>query len=162
VDANQIARLFADSQWAQIASQIDTGTETPSNSRALIVFNPTSNAHSGIALFHVDMPWRDGRELPSILVKHLATAVFCNSGITHPRVSPAVSGQTHGRIQFEIWFKVSEIPAEGWDTYIAEYESNDAQSHSNGNLPAANLKLTVVETTRHEGKLSPRFSVNKS
>jgi len=142
------AQLFAEHRWDEIASRIDTGTTNPDSSRALIVFNTTSEPLSGIAVFHVDMPWRDGRELQGIQVSHLLSQRVCISSISEPIFSG-------GRIMFDLCFEVVDIPALGWDTYIAEYVETATNKLST--LHPNTVDLVVHETPRHTGSLSPKY-----
>jgi hypothetical protein len=168
VNAGDIARLFDEAQYEQIALNIDTGTDDAETSRALIVFNPTSLAVSGIAVFHVDMPWPAGRVLPSIGVTHLDQTVqsslsiptFLPARIAAAVGPPAVGTKELGRLIFDLRFEVHDVPANGWDTYIAKYGPDSPADKDSIPHPVQPISaLAVVETTRHHGVLDPRWTL---
>lgn len=149
--SDDLQRLFSEQRWDEIASQIDTGTENFDNSRALIVFNSTDKPVSGIACFHVDMPWRRDKILPAIDIYHFLTnqATRCRYSLT-PGFMPA-----DRRLVFDLSFEVKDIPALGWDTYIAEY----VEKVKTPRLNAEDWidSLIVAETLRHPGEYPPRW-----
>ena len=159
--------LFADPGTLRaIAARIDTGIANPETSRALIVFNPADTPASGIAVFDVDMRWRDGQPLPPLRLSRLVTGASCRSRITPPEFTASNGEAQKGRIHFQILFEVEEISATGWDTYIAEYLDTSATPDPARQLidstDSAVLDLKVFETTRHLGDLPPRSAVSSS
>ena len=133
-----------------IAERINTGTENPETSRALVVFNLISQPQSGIAVFRASMSWPRDVPLPPVVVTD-------GDGLAAPS---ALREMTQGadakgcadRVQlgFAIYFAADAVPANGWRTYIASYTNAPLIELENA-LP--NTDLVVVETTRHGGDL---------
>jgi hypothetical protein len=135
---------------SSVARRINTGTDNPETSRALIVFNLTSKPLSGAAVFRASMSWPRERSLPPVVVTD-------GEGIP---IASALREMTQGadskgradrvQLSFALYFTVKDVPANGWCTYLAAY----------ANTPAFALEdfietpgLVVVETTRHRGDL---------
>lgn len=137
------------SDLAAIAERIHTGLDSPETSRALVVFNQTEQSVSGVAVFHASMSWPRDLPLPPVVVTDEGKAV--SSAVRDMTDGPDAKGR-HDRCQlrFSLCFAVSDVPANGWRTYIASYVE----------VPAPPLEdfvetpgLVVVETTRHGGGL---------
>ncbi len=133
-----------------IAERVNTGTENPDTSRALVVFNLTSTPQSGVAVFRASMSWPGDVPLPPVSVTDTEGALV-PSAIREMQEGPDTKGRA-GRVQlsFALCFAVSDVPANGWRAYIASYTD----------VPILTLEdfvetpgLTVVETTRHGGEL---------
>lgn len=136
---------------AAIADRIHTGADSPDTSRALVVFNQTDLPVSGVAVFRAAMSWPRDLSLPPVVVMGEGHRV--PSAIQDLMEGPDAKGRSnHRHLTFSLYFVVSDVPANGWRTYIAAY--TDA--------PAPALKdfvetpgLVVVETIRHGGDLPP-------
>jgi hypothetical protein len=142
--------LFPQELLSALVHRIDTGTDSLDMSRALVVFNLTPQSQSGVAVFRASMSWPRDVPLPPVV-------------ITDSDVRPvpsAIRDMTQGldakgradRVQlgFAIYFMVTDVPTNGWRTYIATY--TDAPSPELENAPP-NADLIVMETTRHSGDL---------
>ncbi|MCW3061816.1 MAG: hypothetical protein JWQ02_3637 [Capsulimonas sp.] len=137
----------------QTAENIDTGLDAPETSRALVVFNATDEALSGNAVYHAQMSWKRGAELPPIAVTQL-------DGQTVPSwVSPVQRDEDErGRldreqIAFDISFAVTDVPANGWKTYLAWFTDQAPSKKFDEDLRKPHTGLLVIETTRHGGHL---------
>ena len=136
-----------------IAERINTGTENPDTSRALVVFNCTSQTLSGVAVFRASFSWPRAVVFPAVVV----IDSLGNEVISRPHNlenKPDTKGR-HDRwqISFDLRFLVSNIPAQGWHTYYALYADVPDQrvlAPENAETPG----LVVVETTRHGGDLA--------
>lgn len=132
------------------AERINTGTENPSTSRALVVFNSTSQTLSGVAIFQASMAWPRETPLPPVSITD-ADGAAVSSAIRERQTGPDAKGRADRvQLSFALCFAVSDVPANGWRTYIASY----------ADAPALVLEdfvetpgLIVVETTRHGGDL---------
>lgn len=136
-----------------VAERINTGTSAPDTSRALVVFNLTDEPIAGPAVFHAFMSWPVGTPLPPVAVMDM-DGTRVTSSITDWTEGPDAKGRADRRqLSFAIRFAVSDVPAQGWRTYIAAYVSEPVPN------PNADLTetagLVVLETTRHEGDLPP-------
>ncbi|BDI32243.1 hypothetical protein CCAX7_42940 [Capsulimonas corticalis] len=134
----------------QTAEKVDTGTEASETSRAFVVFNTTRAPLTGTAVFHAEMSWPRGADLPPIAVTEMA-------GRPVPRVVGDVlrSEDERGRpdrerIAFDIRFAVTDVPANGWKTYLAWFTEDPAPPNA-ADLPEAETGLIAIETTRHGG-----------
>ncbi len=132
------------------AERIHTGTDSPEASRALVVFNSTSQPLSGIAVFRASMAWPRDVLLPPVSVTD-TEGVMVPSAVREMQTGPDAKGRAD-RVQllFALCFAVSDVPANGWRTYVASYTD----------VPTLTLEdfaetsgLIVVETTRHSGGL---------
>ena len=134
-----------------VVCRINTGTENPDTSRALVVFNLTSQPVSGTAIFRASMSWPRDLPLPPVIVTD-TDGILVPSAIQDMKQGPDTKGRADRvHLSFAIYFVVADVPANGWRTYIASY----------ADAPAPRLKdfvetagLTVVETTRHGGDLA--------
>ncbi len=121
-------------------------------SRALVVFNSTSHALSGIAVFRAAMAWPRGVALPPVVVTDTDGKVV-PSAVREMQTGPDAKGRADRvQLSFSLCFAVSGVPANGWRTYIASY--TDAPTFALEDfieMPG----LSVVETTRHGGELPP-------
>lgn len=132
------------------AERINTGTENPDTSRALIVFNSTSKSLSGVAVFQASMAWPRGVSLPPVSVTDAAGNVV-PSALRDLREGPDAKGRAD-RVQlaFALCFAVADVPANAWRTYIASYAGTQTLALEDFvETPGMN----VVETTRHGGDL---------
>ena len=133
-----------------IVERISTGTENPETSRALVVFNLTPQPQSGVAVFRASMSWPRDVPLPPVVVTD-ADGAIVPSAVREMQAGPDTKGRVERvQLSFTLYFAVSDVPANGWRTYIASYADE----------PTLALKdfvetpgLTVVETTRHGGDL---------
>ena len=137
-------------QFQLIAERIDTGFEDAEISRALVVFNLTPQPLSGIADFRASMSWPRDAPLPPVVVTN-AEGLVVPSAVREMMQGADVKGRADRvQLSFALCFAVSDVPANGWRTYVASY----------ADAPMVALKdfvetpgLTVVETTRHGGDL---------
>ena len=135
-----------------LAERINTGLDCPDTSRALVVFNLTAMPLSGIAVFRASMAWPHDTPLPPVAFTDLQ-GIPVATAIQDLTEAPDAKGRADRRLlSFSLCFQVSEVPANGWDTYIASYA--DAPSPLLQDC-VATPGLTVVETTRHGGDLPP-------
>ena len=134
-----------------IAERINTGTENPDTSRALVVFNSTSQSLSGVAVFRAAMSWPRDVPLPPVVITD-------NAGVPVPaalrdmmRGADAKGRMDRVQLSFALCFAVAAVLPNGWRTYLASYA--DAPT-----LPLEDFVettgLNVVETTRHGGDLA--------
>lgn len=145
-----VAALLQD--FYSIAERINTGTENPDISRALVVFNSTTQTLSGTAAFRASMAWPRGVPLPPVSVTDAAGSMV-PSAIRDLREGPDAKGRAD-RVQFSfsLCFAVSDVPANGWRTYLASYADAPTLALEDFmEMPG----LVVVETTRHGGELPP-------
>ena len=141
--------MFPDLQ--SIAERINTGTDSPDTSRALVVFNLTPQPQSGVAVFRASMAWLRDMPLPPVIVTD-------SDGLPVPS---ALRDMTQGanakgradrvQLNFALYFAADAVPANGWRTYIASY--TDAPGPALEDFMET-PGLSVVETTRHGGDLS--------
>ena len=143
------------STFQTLAERIHTGTENPETSRALVVFNSTSQPLSGVAVFRASMSWPRDVPLPPV-------AVTNSEGVPVPsRLHEMTQGtDAKGRadrvqLSFALCFAVSDVPANGYRTYIASYA--DAATLALEDF-IETPGLSVVETTRHGGDLAMQGS----
>ena len=138
-------------ELAAIADRIYTGFDDPETSRALIVFNRTDQPVSGIAVFRAVMSWPRDLPLPPVVVT--SEGISVPSAVPDMAEGPDAKGRANRRrLTFALCFTVSEVPANGWRTYIAAYtESPSPPLEDFVETPG----LVVVETTRHGGDLPP-------
>lgn len=139
------------SDLSAIAERIQTGLDNPEISRALVVFNQTDQPLSGTAVFHVSMSWPRDAPLPPITVMDEGKTV--PSAIRDMTAGSDIKGRPDRcRLRFSLCFAVSDVPANGWCTYIAAYAETPSPTLEDFvGIPG----LVVVETTRHEGDLPP-------
>lgn len=141
-----------DSMRQSLADRLNTGTDSPDTSRALVVFNLTPQPLSGVAVFHASMSWPQGVPLPPVVVTDLQGSAV-PAAVRDRAVGPDAKGRSDRcQLTFSLCFAVSDVPANGWRTCIAAY--TDA--------PLPTLEdfletpgLVVVETMRHGGGLPP-------
>ncbi len=135
----------------EIAERINTGLDDPETSRALVVFNRADDPVSGIAVFSAAMAWPRALPLPPVVVMDEGRAVA--SILYDMTEAPDTKGRAdHCRLDFSLGFAVSDVPANGWRTYLASY--TDAPAPTLGDF-VETPSLVVVETTRHGGDLPP-------
>ena len=133
-----------------IAERINTGTENPDTSRALIVFNLTSTPQSGVAVFQASMSWPKDVPLPPVVIAD-SEGVPIPSAIREMAQSADARGRADRvQLHFAIYFAAAAVPAQGWRTYLASYTDAPVLELEN-TLP--NADLIVRETTRHGGDL---------
>lgn len=140
------------SELAVAADRVNTGMSNPDTSRALVVFNLTDHALSGTAVFRASMSWPLDTPLPPVLVSPLGAAAVPAS-IQGMTFGPDAKGRPdRHQLSLSLCFQVSDVPANGWRTYIAAY----ADVPSPSRLDCIETPgLFVVETTRHGGDLPP-------
>jgi len=137
--------------FAAITERINTGTDDPDISRALIVFNQSDAPLSGVAVFRAAMAWPCGLPLPPVVVTDDGRAV--PSAVRDRTEGPDAKGRAdHLLLGFSLCFAVADVPANGWRTYIASY--TDAPVFVLEDF-VETPGLVVVETTRHGGALPP-------
>ncbi len=133
-----------------IAKRINTGTENPATSRALVVFNSITQTLSGTAVFRAAMAWPRDVPLPPVSVTDTDGSVV-PSTVREMQTGPDVKGRADRvQLSFALCFAISDVPASGWRTYIASYA--DAPTLALEDF-VETPGLTVVETTRHSGDL---------
>lgn len=133
-----------------IAERINTGTENPDTSRALVVFNSTHQTLSGIAVFRASMAWPVETPLPPVSVTDAGGRIV-PSAVREMQTGLDAKGRADRvQLSFSLCFAAADVPANGWRTYVASY----------ADAPTLLLEdfietpgLTVVETTRHGGDL---------
>lgn len=133
-----------------IAERINTGTEDPETSRALVVFNSSSQALSGVAVFRASMAWSHKTPLPPVSITD-ANGATVPSVVRETQTGPDAKGRTDRvQLSFSLCFAVFGVPANGWRTYIASYaDAPTLVLEDSVETPG----LFVVETTRHGGDL---------
>ena len=137
--------------FQSIADRINTGTENPDTSRALVVFNSTLQILSGVAVFRASMAWPRDTPLPPVTLTDTDGEVV-SSAVREMEMGPDAKGRADRvQLSFALCFAVSDIPANGWRTYLASY--TDAPTLALEDF-VGTLGLTVVETTRHSGELA--------
>ena len=133
-----------------VAERINTGTDNPETSRALVVVNSTSQTLSGIAVFRASMAWPRNITLTPVTITDTDGEVV-PSAVREMETGPDVKGRADKvQLSFALCFAVSDVPANGWRTYIASYD--DAPTFALEDFVETS-GLTVVETTRHDGDL---------
>ncbi len=139
---------------ADLAARINTGSSDADTSRALVVFNLTDVALSGVAVFRADMAWPKDLPLPSVVIRELNGDVV-PSALTDWQEGPDRKGRADRRqVSFALRLAVRDVPSQGWRTYIASYADTPGPA-----LPEAvsdgNPGLIVLETLRHAGDYPP-------
>ena len=139
------------STFQSIAERINTGTENPETSRALVVFNSTSQPLSGVAIFQASMAWPRDMPLPPVSVSD-AEGNTVPSAVREMQEGPDAKGRANRvQLSFALCFAVSAVPANGWRTYLASYTDVMALVLEDFiETPG----FSVVETTRHDGDLA--------
>lgn len=135
-----------------IAERINTGTENPDTSRAFVVFNFTSSPLSGVAVFRASMAWPCDVPLPPVSVTDAAGSVVASAIREIQTGSDAKGRADRVQLSFALWFAATEVPANGWRTYIASYAEGPTLALED---LVETPGLVVVETTRHGGDLPP-------
>lgn len=136
---------------AGIADRINTGLDDTEISRALVVFNQTDQPVSGIAVFRAAMSWPLDVSLPPVVVTDGGIPI--PSAVRDMTERPDAKGRAdRHRLAFSLCFAVSDVPANGWRTYIAAYRDTPAPALEDF---VETPGLIVVETTRHGGDLPP-------
>jgi len=137
--------------FQSIADRINTGTENPDTSRALVVFNSTLQILSGVAVFRASMAWPHDVPLPPVSVTDVEGEVV-PSAVREMWARPDAKGRADRvQLSFALCFAVSDVPANGWRTYIASYaEAQALMLEDFVETPG----LFMVETTRHDGDLA--------
>lgn len=133
-----------------IAERINTGTDNSDTSRALVVFNLMPQPLSGVAVFRASMAWPVGTPLPPVSVTN-SDGRIVPSAVQEMQTGPDAKGRADRvQLSFALCFAVSDVPPNGWRTYIASYaEAPTLVLEDFVETPA----LIVVETTRHGGDL---------
>jgi hypothetical protein len=134
-----------------IADQIDTGAGEIESARALIVFNLSDAAVTGLACFSAEIGWPMSHQMPAISVCELAGDIVPTS-VRSVSERPDPKGRPdRRRIAFELVFAATEVPAHGWSSYVARY----VDQHQ-GTIVSPNAvfddRLVVVETEFHDGR----------
>ena len=135
-----------------IAERIDTGTDDPETSRALVVFNQTDQPMSGIGVFQASMSWPRETSLPPVIVTETDGNPVSAALMTLTVGLDAKGRPDRSQLSFSLRFAVSDVPANGWRTYIASYAKNPSPVLLDCTETPG---LVVVETTRHGGDLPP-------
>ncbi len=136
-----------------LADRIDTGSENPEGSRALVIFNLTETPQSGTAVFRASMSWPLNLPLPPVAVAALEGGLVA-AVIRELSEAPDRKGRADRvLLSFALHLAATDIPANGWRTYIASYAEAASPLLENA---AENADLIVIETTRHGGELPPR------
>ncbi len=135
-----------------LTDRINTGTDAPDISRALVVFNLADMPVSSVAVFHASMSWPAAVPLPPVAVTDWDGNAVA-SAVHDFADSPDLKGRADRRqLSFALYFAVTEIPPQGWRTYIASYADIPSPRLENR---AQTADLIVVETLRHGGDLLP-------
>ena len=144
-----------------VADRINTGTDTPETSRALVVFNLTHQLLSGVAVFRADMAWPKDTPLPPVIISELEGEAV-PSALTEWREGPDRKKRVDRRqVTFALRFAVRDVPAQGWRTYIASYTASPVPE-ADAILGDATPGLQVIETLRHGGDLAAGGARNAS
>lgn len=139
-------------QLQSLADRINTGLDNPENSRALVVFNQTDQSQSGTAVFRASMSWPLNLPFPPVAVTN-GEGNLVPASIGMMSEAPDPKGRsTHALLSLALRFDVADIPPSGWRTYYAAYAGHASPPLEND---AENADVMVVETTRHDGDLSP-------
>ena len=139
-------------QLQSLADRINTGLDNPENSRALVVFNQTDQSQSGTAVFRASMSWPLNLPFPPVAVTN-GEGNLVPASIGMMSEAPDPKGRaTHALLSLALRFDAADIPPSGWCTYYAAYAEHASPPLEND---AENADLMVVETTRHDGDLSP-------
>jgi hypothetical protein len=143
--------LNCPSDLQSITDCINTGTDGPDTSRALVVFNQTALPLSGVAVFRAAMSWPRGVPLPPVAVMDEDKPV--PSAIRDMTEGPDAKGRADRlQLAFSLGFAVADVPVSGWRTYIAAYTDTPSPALEDF---VETPGLVVVETTRHGGDLPP-------
>ena len=135
-----------------ISDRINTGTDNADISRALVVFNLTARQARGIAVFHASMSWPVEVALPPVAVTDWDGNAVA-SAVHDLADAPDLKDRADRRhLSFALHFAVTDVPAQGWRTYLAFYSDAPSPRLENG---AETADLIVVETLRHGGDLPP-------
>jgi hypothetical protein len=140
-----------------LAKAVATGFSDPATSRALVVFNITTQPIAGVVVFQVEMPWRADRRFPPLRVSNLVTGKTAPHAIANLRYEPAVDQPRDGHIKFELCFECASIAGRGWDTYIAQYAETEDDSEFALDGPIDRTAYRIFETLPHDGPLPPKF-----
>ena len=139
-------------QLQSLADRINTGLDNPETSRVLVVFNQTDRSQSGTAVFRASMSWPLNLPFPPVAVTN-GEGNLVPASIGMMSEAPDPKGRsTRALLSLAVRFDVADIPPSGWRTYYAAYAEHASPPLENG---AENADLMVVETTRHDGDLSP-------
>ena len=137
--------------FQSIAERINTGTENPDTSRALVVFNSTSQSLNGGVVFRVSMSWPRDVPLPPVVITDSAGVPVPAALCDMTRGADLKGRMDRVQLSFALCFAVADVPPNGWRTYLASYTDT----------PSPGLEdfvetpgLVVVETTRHGGNLA--------
>ncbi len=152
-------------RYREIARRIDTGLGDDRTDRALTVFHigpHDAEPVSGWVTFPVSMPWRIGKPLPPIEVRHLLSGSEQAVQITKPQFTPAENSDAsqRGVLEFDLRWEAFPVLPGGWDTYIAAYGAgaNQPPTSAPSAIPQANASdYVVVEALRSPGDLPPRM-----
>jgi hypothetical protein len=134
------------------AARINTGTENPDTSRALVVFNSSDQPLSGVAVYEASMTWPINHNVPFVAISEFDGSTVA-SDMPDMAEGPDPKGRDdHRLLAFQIRFAVQDVPANGWRTYIASFADELFPPDPEG-LDVGTVDLTVIETTRHGGDL---------
>jgi hypothetical protein len=137
-------------QLQSLADSINTGLDNPETSRALIVFNQTDQAQSGITIFRASMSWPRNQPLPPVAVMN-GEGSLVSAAIGEMSEAPDPKGRADRLLlSLALRFEVTNVPPLGWRTYYASYAEHASPPLENA---AENTDLIVIETTRHGGDL---------
>lgn len=150
--------LFAQRKFAQLSEVVDTGPDSDIK-RSLVIFNPTTVPVTGRAIFPVDMPWRRGEQFPFIAVREMQTdhvVLHEIDGVQWSSFPAAENADADKlRLRFLMAISVSDVPANGYATYIASFE-DDTDQAPKYERPVFRPDLVVVESRGHGGALPGR------
>ncbi len=141
-----------------LAGRIDTGDADSETSRALVVFNTTGKALTGVAVHEASMAWPVNALVPFIAVTDTNGSPVA-SDIPNLAEGPDPGGRAdHRLLAFQLRFAVQDVPARGWQTYLV-FMAGDAVDETAApepqGLDTETPGLVVVETSRHQGDLPP-------
>jgi hypothetical protein len=154
-----IAQALEERRFHDISEAIDTGLDHPETSRALIVFNTSGEPLVGLLVFHVEMPWRVGHDLPPLQATNLASQRVCRHRILNLIFVPPPHDEDRGLLHFDLWIEVEGVAPRGWETLIVEYVSRSGEEQTDAviPLPLDPDRYVIVETLRHGGDLPSRW-----
>lgn len=133
------------------ADSIDTGPGDEAVSRALVVYNLSKSATSGLAQFAAEVTIGDFESLPNIKVTDQCQRLIpCRTDEkTNVRGVPRVDHTR--RVSFYLSFIVPILGTMSWYTFAASYAPDDAVPVLADPWPQPNPHLHVIETSWHAG-----------